>query len=71
MVNGVNGALILTAVKAVEVETKQEVDYATMGLHLPHIVLGFQKKHALVMTWAAQVIKNFSFYLDCKTNDNL
>ena len=38
MVNGVNGALTLTAAKAVEVETKQEVDYVIMGLHLAHIV---------------------------------
>ena len=34
MVSGVNGALTLTAVKAVEVETKQEVESVLAKLHL-------------------------------------
>ena len=71
MVSGVNGALTLTAVKAVEVETKQEVDYVTMELHLAHTVLVFQKKDALAMTLVVQVSQNFNFHLDCSTSDKI
>ena len=63
MASGVNGALTLTAVKVVEVETKQEVDCVIMGLHLAHIVLVFQKKYVLVMTLVVQVSQNFNVYV--------